>query len=98
MAAFPGVVATEIRRRGWNARGEPAGISGLSEADAMPVEECARLIVDGIRARRREVVMSARGRIGLWLKLLAPALVDRMARAALAKHPEPAARNGARRP
>jgi short-subunit dehydrogenase len=87
MVAFPGVVATEIRRRGWNGRGEPAGISGLSEARAMPVETCARLILDGMRARRREVVMSAQGRIGLWLKLIAPAMVDRMARAALAKRP-----------
>jgi len=87
MAAFPGVVATEIRRHGWNGRGEPAGISGLSEANAMPVETCARLIVDGMRARRREVVMSTQGRIGLWLKLVAPAVVDRMARAALAKGP-----------
>jgi short-subunit dehydrogenase len=98
MTAFPGVVATEIRRRGWNARGEPAGISGLSEADAMPVEQCARLIADGIRARRREVVMGMRGRIGLWLKLLAPTVVDRMARAALAKRPEPAAPDDTRRP
>jgi len=87
MVAFPGVVATEIRRRGWNARGEPAGVSGLSEADAMPVDECARLIAEGMRARRREVVMGARGRIGLWLKLVAPTFVDRMARAALAKRP-----------
>lgn len=98
MVAFPGVVATEIRRRGWNARGEPAGVSGLSEDDAMPVDECARLIADGMRARRREVVMGARGRIGLWLKLVAPAVVDRMARAALARRPEADAPNGTRRP
>ena len=30
-------------------------------------------------ARRRELVMTAKGRLGLWLKLLAPGLVDRMA-------------------
>jgi short-subunit dehydrogenase len=85
MVAFPGVVATEIRRRGWNGRGEPAGVSGLSEANAMPIDECARRIIDGMRVRRREVVMSVRERVGLWLKLLAPTVVDRMARAALAK-------------
>ncbi len=87
MVAFPGVVATELRRHGWNVRGEPAGFSGLSEANAMTVEECARLIIDGMRARRREVVMSLRGRIGLWIKLFAPAFVDHMARAALARRP-----------
>ncbi len=61
MAAFPGVVKTEIRRHGWNGRGETAGVSGLAEEDAMPVEECARLIVDGMRRRRREVVMTREG-------------------------------------
>ena len=28
---YPGVVATEIRRNGWNAKGERAGKSGLAE-------------------------------------------------------------------
>jgi short-subunit dehydrogenase len=88
MVAFPGVVKTDIRRHGWNARGEPAGVSGLAEEGAMPVDECARAIIDGMRARRREVVMTARARIGLWLKLIAPARVDAMARAALARQPE----------
>jgi NAD(P)-dependent dehydrogenase (short-subunit alcohol dehydrogenase family) len=46
--AYPGVVATNIRYRGYNARGEPAGASGLKEDDAMPVEECARLIIEGM--------------------------------------------------
>ncbi|HET9023617.1 MAG TPA: SDR family oxidoreductase [Burkholderiaceae bacterium] len=86
MTAFPGVVQTEIRRHGWNGRGEPAGVSGLAEDGAMPVEDCARLIVDGMRKRRREVVMTARARFGLWLKLVAPAKVDAMARAALARN------------
>ena len=85
MAAFPGVVRTEVRRRGWNARGEPAGISGLSESGAMTVEDCARRIIKGMRNREREVVMTAKARVGLWLKLVAPSVVDRMARAALAR-------------
>ena len=81
--AYPGVVATRIRHRGFNARGEAAGSSGLKEDDAMPVEECARLILDGMHARRREVVMTAKGKIGRVLKLLAPGVVERMALAAL---------------
>jgi short-subunit dehydrogenase len=84
--AFPGVVATEIRRHGLDAHGGTAGVSGLEEAGAMPIEECARQIVAAMRARRREVVMTAKGRLGMWLKLIAPAAVDRMARAALSKN------------
>ena len=84
---YPGVVATEIRRNGWNAEGKTAGTSGLNEAGAMSVEECAGLIVAAMRSRKREEVMSARGKLGRWLKLLAPARVDAMARAALVKKP-----------
>jgi short-subunit dehydrogenase len=82
---FPGVVATEIRRHGWNAQGEAAGFSGLSEENAMPVDECARRMVAAMRARRRELVMTARGKLGLFMKLLAPGAVDRFALAALHK-------------
>lgn len=87
--AYPGVVATEIRRRGYDAAGRPAGKSGLDERGAMPVDTCARLILDGLEQRRREVVMTAQGRLGRWLKLLAPALVDRMALAALSREARP---------
>lgn len=80
---YPGVVDTEIRRRGLNGKGEPAGVSGLDEAGAMPVDECARQIVRAIEGRRRELVMTARGRLGLWLKLIAPGWVDNLARKAL---------------
>lgn len=82
---YPGVVATEIRRHGWNAKGETAGKSGLAEEDAMSVEECASLIVNAMATRKREVVMSAKGKIGRWLKLIAPKIVDNLARKALAK-------------
>lgn len=82
---YPGVVATEIRRNGWNAKGETAGKSGLSESGAMSVEECAGLIVSAMRSRKREEVMSTKGKLGRWMKLIAPAKVDAMARAALAK-------------
>ena len=49
----------------------------------MPVEVCARLIVDGSERRQRDIVMDLKGRLGRWLKLIAPARVDAMARAAL---------------
>ncbi len=82
---FPGVVATETRRRGYGADGKVAGRTGLDERGAMPVDVCARLMIDAMASRKRELVMSARGKLGLWLKLIAPHLVDRMAIAALAK-------------
>ena len=70
--AFPGVVATSPRYRGFNAAGQAAGVSALKEDDAMPVEQCARLIIDGMNRRRREVVMTLKGKVGRYLKLIAP--------------------------
>jgi short-subunit dehydrogenase len=82
---YPGVVATEIRRHGFGTDGAPAGVSGLDERGAMPVDECARQMIAAMASRRRELVMTAKGKVGVWLKLIAPALVDRLAKAALAK-------------
>ncbi len=82
---YPGVVDTDTRRHGLNAQGNIAGVSGLDESSAMPVGVCARLIISAIRGRKRELVMTAKGKIGLWLKLIAPRLVDRLARGAIAR-------------
>jgi short-subunit dehydrogenase len=81
--AYPGVVATQIRYRGLNAAGVAAGSSGLKEDNAMSVEECARLIIDGMQRREREVVMGFKGKLGRFLKLILPATVEKMALAAL---------------
>ncbi len=81
--AYPGVVLTNIRSHGLNAAGKAAGSSGLKEDNAMGVEECASLILRGMQQRQREVVMTAPGKIGRFLKLLWPAAVERMALNAL---------------
>jgi short-subunit dehydrogenase len=87
--AYPGVVATNIRVHGLNAKGENAGVSGLMEDNAMPVKDCARLIIYAMVRRRREVVMTAQGKVGRWLKLIAPWLVDQIALKAVKKEFRP---------
>ena len=77
--------ARQYRRRGFNATGETAGKSGLDEAGAMSVAECAGLIVAGTQARRRNIVMSGKGKLSRWLKLMSPGLLDRLALKALSK-------------
>jgi len=89
--AYPGVVATNIRYRGLNAAGQPAGYSGLKEDDAMSVEECARLIIEGMNRREREVVMTGKGKFARFLKLIAPGLVEKLAMAALKDDVKPRA-------
>ena len=49
----------------------------------MSVHECARLILAGMDRRQREVVMTGKGKLGRFMKLIAPGLVEDMALAAL---------------
>jgi NAD(P)-dependent dehydrogenase (short-subunit alcohol dehydrogenase family) len=81
--ACPDFVATEIRERAFGPDGAPLGTSPVQEARVMTAETCARLILAGAAERKRELIMSARGRLGLWLKLIAPGLIDRIARRAI---------------
>ena len=87
--AYPGVVATQIRYHGFNEAGQAAGSSGLKEDNAMSVETCAHLILQGMESRQREVVMTAQGKVARWLKLLAPAKVEAIALAALKDEVKP---------
>jgi short-subunit dehydrogenase len=82
---YPGFVATGIRESASGANGKPLLVSPVKEGEVMGVEDCAARIVRATERREREVVMTARGKMGLWLKLLAPSLVDRMARRAVEK-------------
>jgi len=76
---YPGFVASGVHARAAGGDGRPLGASPVREGAIMTVEECAHLVVDALDRRRRERVMTARGRLGQWLKLVAPALVDRVA-------------------
>jgi short-subunit dehydrogenase len=80
---YPGFVSTSIRENATGPDGKPILVSPVKEGEVMSVEDCARRIVKAIEGREREVIMTARGKIGLWLKLVAPALIDRIAKRAI---------------
>jgi len=76
----PGFVATPIRSRALAADGAPHGDSPRDESrGTMSVQECVRQVVAAMRARRRDLVMTPRARLALWVKLIAPGIVDRIA-------------------
>jgi short-subunit dehydrogenase len=82
---YPGFVATGIRENATGPDGKPILVSPVKEGEVMSVEDCARRIVTAMERREREVVMTARGKIGLILKVFAPSLIDRIARRAVEK-------------
>jgi short-subunit dehydrogenase len=79
LVVSPGFVATTIRARVLGGDGTPIQASLQNEShQAMSVEDCVDQILQAMVQRRRELVMTPKGRLGLWLKLIAPAWVDWM--------------------
>ena len=49
----------------------------------MSVDECTTLIVRAIEQRKREEVMTLKGKLGQWLKLIASGVIDGIAKKAV---------------
>lgn len=82
---YPGFVSTGVGQRALGADGKPLGKSPQQNGNVMTAEACARLILKAVGRRRRELVMTLGGRVGQWLKLIAPDVVDRAAQKAVEK-------------
>jgi NAD(P)-dependent dehydrogenase (short-subunit alcohol dehydrogenase family) len=77
---YPDFVQTDTRLQGFGADGKPLTRRPLREGKRMMnAEEAAAIILDATAKRKREVVMSLRGRLGMWVKLIAPSIVDGIA-------------------
>lgn len=85
MLVFPGFVKSNIRENALNQDGKIAGKSHINEEKAMSAEKCAEIIVKGIEKKKREIVMTLKGKLGVWLKLIYPSLVDRIAKKTIEK-------------
>ncbi len=83
--AYPDFVGSGMHTRSLGANGRPLGHNPLQLDKVMTSEECARLTLAGAAARKRQVVMSTRSRVGQWLKLIAPGQVDKIAKDAIKK-------------
>jgi short-subunit dehydrogenase len=79
----PDFVVSEIHKRAIGPDGQPLGDSPMQQSKIMTANECAARIVRAIEKRERLVLMSARGKLGRWLKILAPAVIDRIAAKAI---------------
>ncbi len=79
----PDFVVSEIHRRSLGADGRPLGESPMQEDRIMSTEDCAAMILRAMTARKRLVIGSARGRLGRWVRLVAPGLIDRIAERAV---------------
>jgi len=74
---YPGFVVSEVRERALGINGKPIGKSHLDESKVMSTEKCVRQIINAASKRKRELVMTAKGKLGLWIRLIAPELIDK---------------------
>ncbi len=81
----PDFIQSEIHRRALGGDGQALMKSPLQKNNIMSAQACAEMIVKAMEQRRRLLITSFRGRLGRWLKLLAPGLVDRIAKSAIDK-------------
>jgi short-subunit dehydrogenase len=79
----PDFVVSEIHRRSLGPDGQPLGDSPMQESKIMTTEACARMIAEGMAKRRRLVVGSLRGKVGRWVRMVSPGLIDRVAERAI---------------
>ncbi|MCH8871817.1 SDR family oxidoreductase [candidate division KSB1 bacterium] len=82
---YPGFVETEIAKRAIGPDGQSFGGNKKPRAGLMTAKTCAQLIIKATATRRRKLVMTTQAKTGQWIKLIAPSLVDRIARKAMAK-------------
>jgi short-subunit dehydrogenase len=75
----PDFVVSEIHRRSTGPDGRPLGKSPMQESRIMTAETCAALTVRAMERRQRVAILSLRGRLGRWVRLVAPGLIDRIA-------------------
>jgi NAD(P)-dependent dehydrogenase (short-subunit alcohol dehydrogenase family) len=76
----PGFVTTDIRLRALGGDGQPLGNSPRDENHGnMSVDACVDQIMIAIAQRQRDRVMTLKGHVLPWVKLIAPGFVDRIA-------------------
>lgn len=79
----PDFVVTEIHRRAIGADGLPLGATPMQESRILTAAACARMIADATETRRRLLITSFRGKAGRWVRLVAPGLIDAIAKKAI---------------
>jgi short-subunit dehydrogenase len=76
---FPYWVVTEFHERMLDKDGQARGPGGRAvyTEKMMTAEQCAKIILQAAKGRKREVMMEP-GKIATWLKLIAPGLMDKV--------------------
>ncbi|HKK58417.1 MAG TPA: SDR family oxidoreductase [Salinivirga sp.] len=93
LIAAPGFTSSNVRKSALTADGTPQGESPRNEARMMTSEQVARKIANGIRFRRRNIILSLKGKISVLFQRVLPIMLDRLFYNAMAKEPDSPIKN-----
>lgn len=88
MVVAPGFTASNVRKNALTADGTNQGESPRAEDKMMTSEAVARLIANGVHARKRQLVMTFEGKATFFLKKFAPRFLDKLVFNHMAKEPD----------
>lgn len=88
LIACPGFTASNIRSNALSANGSKQGESPRDEGKMMKAEEVSRRIIRAIQRRDDRVIMTAQGKLTVWLNKFFPKLVDKMVYHHMSKEPD----------
>jgi short-subunit dehydrogenase len=78
MWVSPGFTSSNIRNVARSADGTSQGETPLDESKLMSAEECAGIILDAVKKRKRVVIMTGQGKLTVWLNKLFAGLADKL--------------------
>ncbi len=87
MVACPGFTASNIRSTALSADGSAQGESPRDEGKMMTAEEVAKEIVNGVKKRKRTLVLTSEGKLAVFLSKLFPKFVEKQVYNKIAKEP-----------
>ena len=79
MWVCPGFTSSNIRNVARSSDGTVQGETPLDEKKLMSAEECAGIILDAVKKRKRTVIMTLIGKMTVWVNSILPGFVDRRA-------------------
>ncbi len=88
LVACPGFTSSNIRNVARSKDGSIQGESPLNESKIMSAESVAERIVEALKNKKSELVMTAQGKLTVWLNKFFPRLVDKLVFNHFAKEPD----------
>lgn len=88
MIAAPGFTSTNVRKAALGPDGQSQGESPRNENKMMSPEKVARIIAHGVKKRKRLIIMTGEGKLTVFIRRLAPQLIDKITYRVMAREPD----------